>query len=217
MRRSVSQDIKLTFFWVSISFLLLHISAFWSCHSNTLAWMEPLSRAGAAVSPLSCHAQKQNTKLICTSVEILQSFPSCYISALGHCTAGEWQLFSRLALLWRRYLFQYSLHLAFLFVPLVWVIALIWISRLTPCLTLFYSLRYCLWHPAFLLVVLIKNYSSLTTHFYIKFISKNNMHACMYVYVPQDLTFGFQYSLLCVYIRNGFLKNRNLFSIDLWK
>lgn len=64
MRRSVSQDIKLTFFWVSISFLLLHISAFWSCHSNPLAWMEPLSRAGAAVSPLSpCTEAKHQTDL----------------------------------------------------------------------------------------------------------------------------------------------------------
>lgn len=53
MRRSASLEIKSTFFRVSIAFLLLSISALWSCLSSSLAWMEPLSRGELAMSPLS--------------------------------------------------------------------------------------------------------------------------------------------------------------------
>ena len=112
--------------------------------------LSPLSGSAEPIS--TCHPQKHNVKLICPSVEILQSFPSCYVSALGHHIRVERQLFTLLALLWRGYLFESSLPLAFLFMPLVWVIALIWISRPTLCLTFFCSLLYCVLHPAFLLL-----------------------------------------------------------------
>lgn len=189
--RSLSQDIKATYF---LSFHCI-CAAGYQCvltlpkqHPGTdkasakrRTCLVPML-SGSAEPISTCHAQKHTTKLICTSVEILQSFPSCHISALGYRIRGEWQLFILLALLWIGYLFECSLHLAFLFVPLVWVIALIWISRLTPYLTLFCSLLYCVLHPAFLLSVLIKNYRGLMSHFYVKFISKNNMHARMFMY-----------------------------------
>jgi len=33
-----------------------------------------------------------------------------------------------------------------------------------------------------LIVVLIKNYRGLTRYFYVRFVSKNNMHACLFMY-----------------------------------
>lgn len=207
MRSSSLQDRKINIIAEFSLHLCSWVSAhFWPCLSSTQAMDKAFAWRRTCLVPalreaLSTSACVQkHLELICTSVKTLQHVPQLLHFSLRAKHSG-WMA---------------APHFAFS--PLqrmfVWVLTtcgfLVCASSLSNCLNLNFKADTL---PDLSLLTslqcitsslptscLIRNYRSLMTHFSIKFVSQNNIHSCMHVYVSQDLTFGFQFSVACIYI-----------------